>query len=718
MRTLWRLAATVLIGGVGVALTIAVMIPGAATLVTSNEYSGDLDDALSPLDERSFVYAANGAVIGKLGRQDREAAKLSEVPAVLIDAIITVEDESFYTNPGIDLEATIRALAANIDSGRVVQGGSTITQQLVKNRIVGEAVDADRKLHEVILALRITANYSKNEVLEQYLNTVYFGENSYGVKAAAERMFITVDPTYGPVPKTLDQLTLADAALLAGVISNPEGNNPFTNPDGALRRRTLVLERMRDTDTITDEEFDAAVLSDMPSVRPKAELRPANDYVQEVQKLITHDDANTFGLGETLSDRENRLLGGGLRIYTPSGVLAQAQAESAVRTVVPDDPNGASAALVAMKPKNGHVVAMANLEDFSPDERELNVITDSSLSRQQGSTFKAITLAAAFENGYSPEDTIDGTDRCADIPDYADEDPPYGTNAGSGGGIMTLRAAAKGSVNCAFLRLQQAVGDQTVADMAVSLGLPRRSTVEGPGSDRVPDSLTLGTRGARPLDMATVFNTLAADGIRHDPVFITRIEERDGTVIFEDDGKGERVVSAETARTVADVLQAVFKSGGTGTRANIGRVAAGKTGTTDGPTDAWFAGWVPQLTAVAWMGHLHDSQPLGAVGEFRTVFGGTYPALIWKEFMQAALADEAEESFIAPNRSLWPNARKVTVEGRGARTNPPPPPSSSSTSSTSLPPPSSTTLPPPPPTIPPASTTTIPPTTTTVPAAP
>lgn len=721
MRTLWRLCATVLIGGLGVGLAVAAMIPGAATLVTGNEYTGDLSDALAPLDERSFVYAANGTVIGKLGRQDREPAKLSEVPQVLIDAIITIEDESFYTNPGVDLEATIRALAANLDSGAVVQGGSTITQQLVKNRIVGEAVDADRKIREAILALRITANYSKNEVLEQYLNTVYFGQNSWGVKAAAERMFITEDPETGAkTAKELLQLNLADAALLAGVINNPEGNNPFTNPEGALIRRTLVLERMLATDKITEEEFGAAALAPLPSVRPDDELRPETDYVQTVQNLIRDDDDDKFGLGESSSDREGRLLGGGLRIYTALEPVTQLQAEAALANVVPDDRGGATAALVAMDPRNGHVVAMANLDPFS-DQREVNVITRSASTRQQGSTFKAITLAAAFENGYSPDDTIDGSNRCADIPDYTNEDPPYGVNAGDGAGrgVQTLRLQAQGSVNCAFLRLQQAVGDQTVADVAIALGLPKSATVEPNSDDRVPDSLTLGTLGARPLDMATVFATLAADGIRHDPVFITRIEKRDGTVIFQDQSDGRRVVSAETARTVTDVLRGVI-DGGTGTNAKLEPARDGgqfgKTGTTDLSTDAWFAGSVPQLTAVVWMGHLEGNDPLGSIGQFSTVYGGTFPALIWKDFMQAALADESTELFVAPNPALWPDSRRVTVAGRGTLINPPPPPPTRSPPSTST---STTTTLPPATTLPPTTTTTVPPpTTTTVPPGP
>ena len=695
VRTFWRFCAILTLGGVGIGVCFAALIPGATTVVSGNHYTGDVAKSLKPLDERTIVYAADGTEIGKLGREDREQAKLGEVPQSLIEAVIVTEDESFYTNPGVDLEATIRALAANLGSGDIRQGGSTITQQLIKNRIVGIKQDLSRKMKEAILAFRINANYSKNDILEQYLNTVYFGEGSYGVKAAAERLFIYPDPVTGaPVTKNLSQLTIADSALLAGLISNPNGNNEFSNPIGAAKRRNLVIKRMLEKHLITPQEAGVALFTPLSTIKPPPELRPDNYYVQQVQDLILNDSANKFGLGggDSSSPRRNKLLGGGLRIFTAYQPTTQAQGESAIRDTLPTETNGATAALVAMDPANGHVLAAANGSDYA--DTKYNIATDG--KRLEGSTYKAITLATALENGFSPNDTVDGSDYC-EIPGYETTAEGVGRNASDGeGGVADLAEQTADSVNCAFLRLQQAVGSDKVADMAVKLGIRQR-----------PDpiaSLTLGTVAATPLEMAAVYNTFAADGIYHEPVFITRIENTDGKVLYEDDPAGVRVISAQTARTVTKLLEGVIQHG-TGTRADIGRPAAGKTGTTDNRVDAWFDGYVPQLTAVVWMGNpAGDSAQyaMGSIGQFSSIFGGTYPALIWHNFMTEALDGEPVIPFAKPDESLWPSGKFITVKGRGV---------ADSSQRQFNPQPSGTTLPAAPaPTAPPA---TAPPTTTT-----
>ncbi len=708
VRTFWRFCAILTLGGVGVGVCFAALIPGAATVVAANFYTGDVAKSLKPLDERTIVYASDGTEIGKLGREDREQAKLGEVPQSLVEAVIVTEDESFYTNPGVDLEATIRALAANLGSGDIRQGGSTITQQLIKNRIVGIKQDLSRKMKEAILAFRINANYSKNEILEQYLNTVYFGSGSYGVKAAAERLFIAPDPTTGvPVSKNLSQLTIADSALLAGLISNPNGNNPFSNPAGAVERRNLVIRRLLEKKFITPEEAVAALYAPLPTIPPPAELRPDSYYVQQVQDLILDDAPNKFGLGggDSSSPRRNKLLGGGLRIYTAYDPTMQGQAESAIRDTLPEDSNGATAALVAMDPANGNVLAAANGADYQ--DSKFNVATDG--KRLEGSTYKAITLAAALEAGFSPKDTVDGSDYC-EIPGYETSEQGVGRNASDGeGGYADLAEQTADSVNCAFLRLQQAVGTDKVADMAVKLGIRERPSPVA--------SLTLGTVAATPLEMATVYNTFAADGIYHEPVFVTRIENSDGKVLYEDDPAGVRVISAQTARTITRLLEGVIQHG-TGTRADIDRPAAGKTGTTDNRVDAWFNGYVPQLTAAVWMGNpLGDSAQyaMGSIGQFSSIFGGTYPALIWHNFMTEALAGEPVLDFAEPDESLWPSGKTITIKGRGVSGpsqrsfDPAPPttvPSLPAPTAPTAPPPTTTTTVPTPPTTPPTPPTT------------
>ncbi len=707
VHTFWRFCAILTFGGVGVGVCSAALIPGAATVVSANHYTGDLAKSLKPLDERTIVYAADGSEIGKLGREDREQAKLGEVPQSLVEAVVVTEDATFYTNPGVDLEATVRALAANLGSGGIRQGGSTITQQLIKNRIVGIKQDLARKMREAILAFRINANYSKNDILEQYLNTVYFGEGSYGVKAAAERLFISRDPTTGAeVSKNLSQLTIADSALLAGLISNPSGNNPVSNPAGATARRNLVVRRMLEKHYITIPEAATAIFTPVPRIPPPAELRPDNYYVQEVQQLIEGGKPDNFGLGTTESERTNKLLGGGLRIYTAYNPTLQDQAVNAIHETLPDDTNGASAALVAMDPANGDVLAAANGAAFADTKYDYSTQG----TRQEGSTYKAITLVTALENGFSPNDTVDGSDRCK-IPGYETTPQGVGRNASDGeGGVGGLFNQTAHSVNCAFLRLQQAVGSDKVADMAVKLGIRNRPVDKN--CSCVPASLTLGTVAATPLEMATVYNTLAADGIRHDPVFIKRIENSDGKVLYKSDPAGVRVISAQTARTVTKMLQGVI-TGGTGTRADIGRPAAGKTGTTDGEVDAWFDGYVPQLTAVVWMGNPEGEIEMGSIGQFSAIFGGTYPAMIWSDFMSHALDGKQPIDFIAPDEGLWPSGRFITVKGRDAADLPERPLRSGSSTTT--------TVAPPPTTAPAATTTTTAPpvtTTTTAPAGP
>jgi penicillin-binding protein 1A len=346
-----------------------------------------------------------------------------------------------------------------------------------------------------------------------------------------------------------------------------------------------------------------------------------------------------------------------------------------------------------MDPSNGDVLAAANGADYQ--DTKFNIATDG--QRQEGSTYKAITLATALENGFSPKDTIDGSDYCQ-IPGYETSKQGVGRNASDGeGGVNDLSTQTADSVNCAFLRLQQAVGSDKVADMAVKLGIRKRPTPLA--------SLTLGTVEATPLEMATVYNTFAADGMYHEPVFIKRIENTDGKVLYENDPAGTRVISAQTARTVTRLLEGVIQHG-TGTRADIGRPAAGKTGTTDDRTDAWFNGYVPQLTAAVWMGVPGTNAPMGSIGQFSSIFGGTYPALIWHNFMTAALDGQPELAFAKPDESLWPAGKFITVKGRGVND---PSARSFDTPETTVP---DETPAAPPASAPPATTPTVPPATT------
>jgi penicillin-binding protein 1A len=435
-------------------------------------------------------------------------------------------------------------------------------------------------------------------------------------------------------------------------------------------------------------------------VLPPAEFRPDNYYVDWVQQLLLRDGR----LGSTPQERSNKVMLGGLRVYTAYDPAAELKALSAVTSTLPD--SRFTAALAAMDPDNGYVRAIVAGPGF--ERTQLNLATmPPPTGRQPGSTFKAIVLATALENGFSVKDTVDGSSPCTlRIKGLLvdPENPNRTRNAEGSGGVQTLQKATQNSVNCAFFRLGAAVGMPKIVEMAKRLGV---SHTLNPYF-----SLSIGSSdGVSPLDMATVFATFAADGVRHDPVFIKRVEDADGKVIFENKGEGVRAIDPQIARTVTDTLGGVIQSG-TGKRAKLFlQPAAGKTGTTDRKEDAWFVGYTPHLAAAVWMGDPTKRTPMTNVGSLGAVYGGTYPAIIWQKFMSQMLIGQPIERFIPPDQRLWPAGRYVTENGRNTYSRPGP--SGRSTTSTTKPPPFFGFPPPSTPVLPPTSAP--PPTTPTTP---
>lgn len=642
MPRLVRFLLALVAGGVAVGLFGALLVPAVGKTLGASEHRVDLA-TLRPLSEPSTLYANDGTtVIARLGVEDREPVVFGEIPPLVVDAVVASEDPTFWTNNGVDLRAGIRALSENVEAGGIDQGGSTITQQLIKLRLLSTKRDLSRKSKEIFLAMEMTERHSKEEILEQYFNTVYFGQGSYGIRAAARRFFNV----------ELRELTLAQASLLAGLIQNPEGANPFEYPERAKARRDYVLRQMVREDYITQAEADEARLAPLPTERPPAELRPDNYFVEEVQRRLLDDPR----LGATQQERYNAVQRGGLHIYTTLDLDSQWYAQLAVNQVLPDQPPF-TAALVAMDPRSGEVRAIVGGPDFS--EKQFNLATQG--RRQPGSTYKVITLAAALEHGFGINDTVDGTSPCKiDVPGYDVWDTK---NAEGSGGVMSLRAATTGSVNCAYARLIAAVGVPNVVEMAHAMGI----------KGEVPEflSITLGTAIATPLEMATVFSTIANDGVRNDPIFVRKVVDAQGHVVFEEQPTQVRAMSEETARTLTDVLQGAV-TGGTGTAARIpGREVFGKTGTTDNKGNAWFGGCVIQECATVWMGAPEGTIPMTNVGGI-TVYGGTYPARIWKAYMGTVIEGQEAIAFPNPNPRLWPGSRYVSVKGRGVELPPPP----------------------------------------------
>jgi penicillin-binding protein 1A len=691
-RVLARLAAIILVGGLALGVCFAALVPGARTIATSQHYTGTVN-RLGDLSQPTLLYDAKGAQIGKLGVQDREPAELAEVPQVLINAVIDTEDKTFWKNPGVDVSGVSRAFFENITKGRISQGGSTITQQLVKNRILGNKQDLQRKVKEVILAYRLNDKYSKREILKQYLNTVYFGQGSYGVKAATRRFFLTPDPSapFGLRGKALSELTVGEAALLAGVIRNPEGDNPFVHADNAYKRRAEVLKTMVERHHITQEQADAANREGLPTVKPSSELRPENAWAERVQQVLFNDPR----LGSTPKERRDKVLQGGLKVYTTKDPQMQLLADRAVADGLRGAKSGFGAALVAMDPNTGYVKAMSDNRPYA--EAKFNLATDGA-GRQVGSSFKVTTLGTVLQNGYSRNDQVDGSAPCR-VPGFDGQS----TNAGGEGegGIMTLDQAATQSVNCAFVRMSTAVGIEKVIDMAQKMGMRPNVAGRQPVNEWRVLTFTLGVISITPLEMANIAATIGGGGVHHDPVFVSKVVDQDGKVLFDETGRpGNRALDPEVANCEVSILHGPLGPGGTaGGKGIPGRDAWGKTGTNDRQISSAFIGGTPNLVSFVWHGNPDADEP-GAG------FGAGVPNTIWRNFMIPATGSLPDTAFPSPGPAC--NAPGRFIDPVAGRTDkpaaPPPPPSTEPTDTTPVPVPQPAPAPAPAPTSPPITT--------------
>jgi len=691
VRTWVRFAVVLVAAGFGLAFAAILLMPEAQAVFTAGKGSkNDLANSLRPLSQNSVVLAKDGSTLAVLhAEENRVPIKLSDVPLHVQRAVVDIEDDRFYEHGGVDLRSLGRALATNISAGGVRQGGSTITQQLVKNSLLTPKQDVHRKLKEAVLSMRLESQMTKDQILERYLNTVYFGNGAYGIEAAAENY-------YGV---KVGQLTVAQGALLAGLIQNPVYYDPFRFPDVAKKRRAEVADRMAQLHHISTDEakqIEAEPLPAAPVVQPTEKL----DYFADKVKQILL--GNNSPLGGTPQDRYQEVFNGGLRIQTTLDPKLQQVALQKINANLPDTNGKFTAALVSMDPSSGAVRALVGGPGF--DQAQYDIVTDG--ARQPGSSFKAFTLMAALEQGHSPNDIVDGTAPCP-IPNPGGTPNPYSPSnfEGEEGGPMTVTDATAHSVNCAYVHLQEAVGEKNVIDVANRMGITHHLTPV--------KSLTLGSEAVSPLEMVTSYATLAADGERHDPYFIQSVEDRNGKEVFSAKPKGRRAVASQNARVETSVLQQVVERG-TGTRAGIpGRQVAGKTGTAEDFHDAWFVGYTPQLATAVWMGSPKAEVPMTNVGGI-SVQGGSYPAQIWGAYMKDALAGQPAIPFPQPDYSLIPGAQQIG--------SPPSPstslgPSTSAPTATSTPPPSIVnpgTIPipqitrPPRPTVPPTEPRTVP----------
>ena len=622
--------ARILVGALLVSVLVLVVsgFTGAAVWMNSCNLN-----SLKPVGvgENSFVYAFDGSLLGSIpAEKNRQPVALEDVSDWVPKATVAIEDRRYWQHGALDYAGIARALFANVRAGEVVQGGSTITQQIARNLYIKKPSQTfGRKATEACLAIKLARKKSKHWILEAYVNQVFYGNRAYGIEAASQTYF----------SKHASQLTLPEAALLAGLPQQPSVFDPFERPQQAITRRDEVLGAMLSTGAITSTQYADAIAQRRLKLKPgRLYTRIREPYffsyvIEQLQKV--------YG--------SNTVRSGGLKVYTTIDPRLQRFALKAIRDTLPysSDP---AAAIVSINPTNGAIRAMT---EYSPGNPRNQVNFASSAKRQPGSTFKTMVLTTAIAQGISPSTSYlsapfkydpTGTGSCDDDPPTAwcpetyDHSYVGGTSIENG----TLR-----SDNTVYARLTLDVGPENVAKTARALGV--RTPLDADGAF-VP-SIGLGSRVVTPMDLASAYSTLAAGGIYSEPMAIRRVVLADGKVDRESGWgipKQKRVIPDWVAAEVTRILQENMTSG-TGTGAYFGKTSAGKTGTTDNYADAWFCGFTPTLTGIVWIGYPRGEIPMLSVHGI-SVSGPTFPAQIWREYMSNAVN-------YAPGRFAFPTPR-------------------------------------------------------------
>lgn len=574
--------------------------------------------------------------------EERRLVRLDEIPRILIEAVLVVEDRKFYSHPGIDIKSIVRAIWVNLWAGKIVQGGSTLTQQLVKNFYLNSEKTWERKGREAILSLLLERNFSKEQILETYFNEIYLGQNGimgiYGIGQASRFYF----------EKEAKDLSLGEAALLAGMIRSPNLYSPIKDVHRAIRRRNLVLESLFSEGKITLQDYLSAREEAVSAKKIKQRLNTAPYFTDQIRRRLAGDYP------------ERVLNSSGLRIFTQLDVSLQQAAEKALQNgleelernnprlkrFAPDQP--LQGALVAIDPRNGAVRALVGGRDYQ--KSQFNRVTDA--RRQPGSLFKPIVYLTAFDEAakggraYTPISEVDDAPLSIEVGGRAWSPQNYDLKHL---GPLTLRTALEQSRNTATVRLSQELGMDAIVDVAQKIGIT---------SPLKPlPSLALGSLEVSPLEMGMAYATLANGGIRHRPLFLSGIVDPEGLPItreVDDELRSQRVISAEASYLVTHLLKGVIDSGtGQGVRRlGFKQTAAGKTGTTSGLRDAWFAGYTPDLVTIVWVGFDQNQ-----AGEFT---GATAALPIWTRFMKEAVLTESAE-FQVPEGIIFKKVNQQNI---------------------------------------------------------
>ena len=623
--------------------------------------------ARNPLAQASTVLDKDGHVLARLFTENRVTVTLAQIPLAAQQAQLAIEDNRFYEHNGIDVKGTLRALVHNSSSGSVQQGGSTLTQQYVKNLLIEDARSDPaaqkaaaqrsirRKLQEARYALELEKSIGKAKILEGYFNIAYYGNGVYGIGTAAGHYF--------GVPVT--QLTLPQAALLAGLVQNPRGFDPTAHPRAAVTRRNLVLDRMAELGKIT------------PAVRDRAKAAPLRLRVRTVAsgceapgvtapffcdlRRYLEDGPVGAVLGATRQERQQRLLSGGLTIRTTLDLGVQMAAQRAVDDKVPaTDPSHLFAVSDVVEPGTGAVRAMAVDRPYGigKGQTTVNFAIGGSAGFQGGSTFKAFVLARALQMGIDPHLTLNSpATYCPKAFVYQLRDGSCPGNAGdSEAGTFDMVKATWESVNTYYLQLEERTGLITPPGLAEALGVRQvDGTFSGAPLQRGLPAFVLGAAAeVSPLAMAGAYATFAARGLYCPPTPVVSITDSRGRSLDLSSPPCTQALEKDVADTVTGILRGVIDgpvANRTGATASIGRPAAGKTGTTDESKAAWFIGYTPQLATAVWIGKANPTPLLKVVvngSYYGQVYGGSIPGAIWRSTMQGALEGVAVEPFPTP----------------------------------------------------------------------
>lgn len=668
-RRSWRGALITLIGlalvtGLVVSLMLVPFVGGFGIVARDTILSfQELPASLStpPLPQRTEILASDGSPIATIYYQNRAEVPLMSISPNMRQAIVAIEDSRFLDHGGVDLRGVLRSVTANANAGGVQQGSSTLTMQYVKNVLVNQASTPEelaaargksvtRKIREIRYALALEQQYTKADILERYLNIAYFGSGAYGVEAAARRYF----------SKSAADLTLPEAATLAGIVQSPNTYDPLRHPDRSTTRRDVVLTRMQQLGFITQAQAETAIAAPIASLlKPTTTANGCTSsyapfFCEYVLQVIRTDP--TFGA--TSQERDAFLRRGGYRIQTTLDPIAQEGAFNAITARLPiADPSGRAGAVSMVQPGTGQIIAMAQNRNWGTSGQgnttynyNVDAAMGGTIGMQAGSTFKIFTLAAAIEQGIDPNEYITATNpmtflnftNCETGAQY----PPITVRNSTTSGTLNMAQATAYSTNTYFMAIEERTGVCRPADIAESMGV---QLATGKPLIRVP-SFTLGTMEVSPLSMAGAYAAFANHGIYCKPIAIAAIINRDGKRLPVPSAQCHQVLDRSVADTVAKLLNGVINGsipGRTGAAMALpGRQAAGKTGTTNDHAAVWFCGFTPQLAAAVWVGDprggfAYPMQNVTINGiRYGQVFGSTMPGPIWRESMEAALANK------------------------------------------------------------------------------